>query len=88
MSEFFNEIISKSRKDYKRYIVKINDGIEIEVNKQVYEMIKYYDNKITELQQRTDKAIEWVKDWTHGTDDWFEEDSKPSELLNILKEVE
>ena len=35
-----------------------------------------------------DEAIEWVKDWTHGSDDWFEEDSKPSELLDILKEVE
>ena len=33
------------------------------------------------------KAIEWVKDWTHGANDWFEEDSKPSELLDILKEV-
>lgn len=35
-----------------------------------------------------DKAIEWVKDWTHGANDWFEEDSKPSKLLDILKEVE
>ena len=35
-----------------------------------------------------DEAIEWVKDWTHGSNDWFEEDSKPSELLDILKEVE
>ena len=34
-----------------------------------------------------DKAIEWVKDWTNGANDWFEEDSKPSELLDILKEV-
>ena len=35
-----------------------------------------------------DKVKEWVKDWTHGANDWFEEDSKPSELLDILKEVE
>ena len=35
-----------------------------------------------------DKAIEWVKDWTHDANDWFEEDSKPSKLLDILKEVE
>ena len=35
-----------------------------------------------------DKAIEWVRDWKHGANDWFEEDSKPSELLDILKEVE
>lgn len=34
-----------------------------------------------------DKAIEWVKDWTQVKNDWFEEDSKPSELLDILKEV-
>ena len=34
-----------------------------------------------------DEAIEWIRDWTHGANDWFEEDSKPSELLDILKEV-
>lgn len=34
-----------------------------------------------------DKAIEWVRDWTYDANDWFEEDSKPSELLDILKEV-
>ena len=33
------------------------------------------------------KATEWVRNWMHGTNDWFEEDSKPSELLDILKEV-
>ena len=32
-----------------------------------------------------DKANEWVRNWMHGTNDWFEEDSKPSELLDILK---
>lgn len=40
------------------------------------------DKKYKEI---VDKAIEWVKDWTHGANDWFEEDSKPSELLDILK---
>ena len=35
-----------------------------------------------------DKATEWVRDWTDDKNDWFEEDSKPSELLDILKEVE
>ena len=34
-----------------------------------------------------DKAIEWVRDWTQVKNDWFEEDSKPSELLDILNEV-
>ena len=42
------------------------------------------DKKYKEI---VDKAIEWVKDWTNGANDWFEEDSKPSELLDILKEV-
>lgn len=51
-------------------------------------------NKITDLKQQCkkqkeaiNKAIEWVKDWRHGANDWFEEDSKPSELLDILNEV-
>ena len=62
------------------------------------ELIGYYDGLkqgSEELQQENqkykeviEKAIEWVRDWTHGKNDWFEEDSKPSELLDILKEVE
>lgn len=51
-------------------------------------------NEIKDLEQQCEKqkevigkATEWVRDWTHGTNDWFEEDSKPSELLDILKEV-
>ena len=54
--------------------------------------IELEDNKIivtnpsaVDYKARIDKAIEWVRDWTHGTNDWFEEDSKPSELLDILK---
>lgn len=38
-------------------------------------------------QETIDKAIEWVKDWMQVKNDWFEEDSKPSELLDILKEA-
>ena len=39
-----------------------------------------------QLKEVIDKAIEWVRDWTQVKNDWFEEDSKPSELLDILKE--
>ena len=57
-----------------------------------YELGKYQANLlvncIKKQKQVIDKAIEWVKDWTHGANDWFEEDSKPSELLDILKGVE
>ena len=55
------------------------------------EICPLIDKLIKENQKHkeiVDKAIEWVKDWTHGANDWFEEDSKPSELLDILKEVE
>lgn len=52
--------------------------------------IEYYiyslEQQVKKQQQVIDKATEWVRDWTHGTNDWFEEDSKPSELLDILKE--
>ena len=68
------------------YFYKVKDG-------------KYYQSRYTHrwlnnLQQQCkkqkeviDKAIEWVKDWRRGANDWFEEDSKPSELLDILNEV-
>lgn len=56
--------------------IKINDLI-IELSK---------ENK--KYKKVIDKAIEWVRDWTDDKNDWFEEDSKPSELLDILKEVE
>ena len=56
-----------------------------------YELGKYQANLlincIKKQKEVIDKAIEWVKDWRHGENDWFEEDSKPSELLDILNEV-
>ena len=56
-----------------------------------YELGKYQANLlincIKKQKEVIDKAIEWVKDWRHGANDWFEEDSKPSELLDILNEV-
>ena len=51
------------------------------------EYINQLEKENEQLKEIIDKAIEWVKDWTHGANDWFEEDSKPSELLDILKEV-
>lgn len=45
-----------------------------------------YERKNKKQKEVVDKAIEWVRDWKHGANDWFEEDSKPSELLDILKE--
>ena len=59
--------------------------IQIEVYEQLIGQLQQENKKYKEV---IDKAIEWVKDWTHGVNDWFEEDSKPSELLDILKEVE
>ena len=57
-------------------------------------LYELYFEKYCDLQQENkkqkeviDKAIEWVKDWTQWKNDWFEEDSKPSELLDILKEA-
>lgn len=44
-------------------------------------------HRVNDLEEVIDEAIEWIRDWTHGANDWFEEDSKPSELLDILKEV-
>lgn len=44
-------------------------------------------HRVNDLEEVIDEVIEWVKDWTHGANDWFEEDSKPSELLDILNEV-
>ena len=57
---------------------------------EVERMQKCIDELLQEnkqLKEVIDKAIEWVRDWTQVKNDWFEEDSKPSELLDILKEV-
>ena len=51
------------------------------------EYINQLEKENKKYKEVIDEAIEWVKDWTHGANDWFEEDSKPSELLDILKEV-
>ena len=56
---------------------------------ELYDIRDYIINleqQVKKQKEIINKAIEWVKDWTHGANDWFEEDSKPSELLDILKE--
>lgn len=65
-------------KEELKYTVPIVEHNKI-VNKKLKENQKY--------KEVIDKAIEWVRDWTDDKNDWFEEDSKPSELLDILKEV-
>lgn len=63
-------IIVRNANDFKNYVDYVGE----------------LEQKVKKQQQVIDKATEWVRDWTHGTNDWFEEDSKPSELLDILKE--
>ena len=75
---------------FEKFCIKHCKDIEslLEQNRILKSQLDFVDEQnkyIEKLEQRIDKAIEWVKDWTHGTDDWFEEDSKPSELLEILR---
>lgn len=82
----------KSLEQFKKSINLMfeNNDKEIYLHKDGALKIEYYiyslEQQVKKQQQVIDKATEWVRDWTHGTNDWFEEDSKPSELLNILKE--
>lgn len=64
---------------WEKLLNQLNPKMEKELNE--YRR-GYYKQK-----EVIDKAIEWVRDWTYDANDWFEEDSKPSELLDILKEV-
>lgn len=54
-------------------------------------ILKEYEHlqqELTDYKERNENAIEWVKDWTHDTDNWFEVDAKPSDLLEILEDKE
>lgn len=62
---------------WEKLLNQLNPKMEQELNE--YRR-GYYKQK-----EVIDKAIEWVKDWMQVKNDWFEEDSKPSELLDILK---
>lgn len=83
----------KSLEQFKKSINLMfeNNDKEIYLHKDDALKIEYYiyslEQQVKKQQQVIDKATEWVRDWTHGTNDWFEEDSKPSELLDLLKEV-
>lgn len=79
----------------KENILYYQSNIKTSRNKDSVYAMKYASQQmlIDKLEQQCkkqkeviDKAIEWVQDWTHGTDDWFEVASKPSELLDILNE--
>lgn len=58
MSDSFNDIVAISKKGYKNYAVKTADGIVIDVNKEAYEMIKYFDIEITKLKQENKQLKE------------------------------
>lgn len=73
-NRYHNEI-----QKWEELLNQLNPKMEKELNE--YRR-GYYKQK-----EVIDKAIEWVRDWTYDANDWFEEDSKPSELLDILKEV-
>ena len=79
-----SEYTYETREDTKVFDINSNNGklMYATVNEIVSPILK--ENK--KQKEVIDKATEWVRDWTHGTDDWFEEESKPSELLDILNE--
>ena len=89
-----------NKEEYYKRIEKINNRFKTDrvgadeeyqlVCERNYLSTKYIENLEQQCKKQKeviDKAIEWVKDWTQVKNDWFEEDSKPSELLDILKEV-
>lgn len=85
--------MSKNYDLYSKYERKIDNwrgrilGYE-KMKRDLQRQIQILKNKNKKQKEVIDEATEWVRDWTHGTNDWFEEDSKPSELLDILKKVE
>lgn len=63
-----------------------NGVFSLEYDKETLrDMVLEKQEEIQKQKEVIDKAIEWVKDWMQVKNDWFEEDSKPSELLDILK---
>ena len=81
--DFKNERLMMSEEEAR------NRAKELFNENQVDLIIKYMflEQQVKRQKEIINKATEWVKDWRHGANDWFEEDSKPSELLDILKEV-
>ena len=83
----FDELYEKTKDFGRTQFVRLLMAKERE-NKELKIKVSLREEVSNKYKEVIDKAIEWVKDWTHGANDWFEEDSKPSELLDILKEVE
>ena len=63
------------------YAIRTSNAIKEEIKPKLIDY--FYKQK-----EVINKATEWVRNWMHGTNDWFEEDSKPSELLQILEDKE
>ena len=78
-----------NKEDYFKYYIQGSDHYLIPkyVFDELFNEMSNWKEESQRQKEVIDKAIEWVRDWTHGANDWFEEDSKPSELLDILKEV-
>lgn len=81
--DFKNERLMMSKEEAR------NRAKELLNENQVDLITKYMflEQQCKKQKEVIDKAIEWVRDWTQVKNDWFEEDSKPSELLDILKEA-
>lgn len=86
------------KKEIKDYLKRVDElGAKlVGEDKETYTWLIYGYTQCAKLLNETEqqckkqkevinKANEWVRNWMHGTNDWFEEDSKPSELLDILK---
>ena len=78
-----------NKEDYFKYYIQGSDHYLIpkDVFIELFNEMESWKQDTNKYKEVIDKAIEWVRDWTHSANDWFEEDSKPSELLDILKEV-
>ena len=78
-----------NKEDYFKYYIQGSDHYLIPkyVFDELFNEMSNWKEESQRQKEVIDKAIEWVRDWTDDKNDWFEEDSKPSELLDILKEV-
>ena len=81
--DFKNERLMMSKEEViNRAKELLNENKEVLITKYMF-----LEQQCKKQKEVIDKAIEWVRDWTQVKNDWFEEDSKPSELLDILNEV-
>ena len=81
--DFKNERLMMSKEEViNRAKELLNENQEVLITKYMF-----LEQQCKKQKEVIDKAIEWVRDWTQVKNDWFEEDSKPSELLDILNEV-